>query len=154
MIIMILYGIFFIILFTIDRLSKWLVLQHLDTDIIIFSGMKLSLAWNKGISWGMFAFEHASLRMLLTGIILLVIVLFCIYVVFEYQKRHTIFFEIMVLTGAISNIIDRMLYGAVIDFIELYYKTWYWPTFNIADVLIVLGVGGILLKQWKDSSSY
>lgn len=57
--------------------------------------------------------------------------------------------EILVFAGAISNLVDRVLYGAVLDFIELYVGRWSWPVFNVADSLIVCGVIGMLFRQWK-----
>lgn len=54
----------------------------------------------------------------------------------------------LVLGGAIGNVIDRIFYGYVIDFIDIYYKSWHWPAFNIADSAITLGVGLILLESF------
>ncbi|MFM6921858.1 MAG: signal peptidase II, partial [Polynucleobacter victoriensis] len=49
----------------------------------------------------------------------------------------------LVLSGAIGNVIDRIAYGAVVDFIDVYYGNWHWPAFNIADSAIT--IGGILV---------
>ncbi len=46
----------------------------------------------------------------------------------------------LVLGGALGNVIDRMLLGHVVDFIQIYYNQWYWPAFNIADSAITIGV--------------
>ena len=51
----------------------------------------------------------------------------------------------LILGGAAGNLIDRVLYGHVIDFIDLYYGTWHWPTFNIADSAITLGAVLLIL---------
>ncbi len=58
-----------------------------------------------------------------------------------------------VVVGAISNFIDRIWYGAVIDFIDFGFGSWRWPMFNLADVYVVIGVGGIILKGflWNGS---
>ena len=53
-------------------------------------------------------------------------------------------FEALVLSGAVSNFIDRLYYGAVVDFIDCYVAHWHWPTFNVADACIVVGIGGII----------
>jgi signal peptidase II len=53
-----------------------------------------------------------------------------------------------VVGGAIGNVIDRMLYGAVVDFIDVHYGGWHWPAFNIADSAITLGVGLLLLDAF------
>ncbi len=54
----------------------------------------------------------------------------------------------MILGGAIGNLIDRVLYGYVIDFLDVYYQTWHWPAFNVADSAITLGVGLLLLESF------
>lgn len=51
----------------------------------------------------------------------------------------------MVLGGAIGNLIDRLVYGHVIDFIDVYYGDWHWPTFNIADSAITVGAALLIL---------
>ena len=57
----------------------------------------------------------------------------------------------LIIGGAIGNLIDRLVYGHVIDFIDVYYKTWHWPTFNIADSAITLGAGLLLLDAWVEN---
>ena len=64
----------------------------------------------------------------------------------------------LVLGGAIGNLIDRLVYGYVIDFLDVYYQTWHWPAFNIADSAITLGVILMLVEsfglgKYKDASS-
>jgi signal peptidase II len=56
-----------------------------------------------------------------------------------------------VLGGALGNLIDRILYGYVIDFLDVYYGEWHWPTFNVADSSITLGVILLLLDSFKPS---
>jgi signal peptidase II len=54
----------------------------------------------------------------------------------------------LILGGAIGNLIDRVAYGYVIDFLDVYYHDWHWPAFNIADSAITLGVGLMLLESF------
>jgi signal peptidase II len=54
----------------------------------------------------------------------------------------------LILGGALGNLVDRLLYGHVIDFIDLYYGDWHWPTFNIADSAITLGAALLLLDAF------
>lgn len=53
----------------------------------------------------------------------------------------------LILGGAIGNLIDRLFYGYVIDFLDVYYQTWHWPAFNVADSAITLGVILMLLES-------
>ena len=61
----------------------------------------------------------------------------------------------LVLAGAVGNLIDRLLYGEVIDFLEFYYSSFYWPAFNIADSAICIGIGlmafEMLIRDHKKS---
>jgi len=59
----------------------------------------------------------------------------------------------LVLGGAIGNLIDRVAYGYVIDFIDLYYYSWHWPAFNIADAAICLGVFLMVLESFGIGSA-
>ena len=52
--------------------------------------------------------------------------------------------------GAIGNLIDRIRYGEVVDFIDVWIGTFHWPTFNVADSCICVGTGLLLLALWKD----
>lgn len=54
----------------------------------------------------------------------------------------------LVLGGAVGNLIDRLAYGYVIDFLDLYYQSWHWPAFNVADMAISLGVFLLLLENF------
>jgi signal peptidase II len=54
----------------------------------------------------------------------------------------------LVLGGAIGNLIDRVVLGYVIDFIDVYYQSWHWPVFNIADCAITIGVALMVLDSF------
>lgn len=65
-------------------------------------------------------------------------------------KKHEILMAAslsLILGGAIGNLIDRVLYGYVIDFLDVYYQSWHWPAFNVADSAITLGVILMLLES-------
>lgn len=147
----ILYGFLFLICLCADRLTKWWAVTCLDGSTVnLTSNISFSLAWNPGISWGMLQFSNPLYFWLLTSVIALVIVIFGIYTFNQYRLGASIFFESVILSGAISNVIDRFWYGSVVDFIELHVHDWYWPSFNIADACIVGGVLGIIIKMGYD----
>ena len=54
----------------------------------------------------------------------------------------------LILGGAVGNLIDRLVYGYVIDFLDVYYQAWHWPAFNIADSAITLGVALLLAESF------
>lgn len=64
------------------------------------------------------------------------------------EKGQAVAF-MLVMGGAIGNVIDRLVYGYVIDFIEVYYQQWHWPAFNIADSAISIGVAILLIESFR-----
>lgn len=58
----------------------------------------------------------------------------------------------LILGGAIGNLIDRLVYGYVIDFLDVYYHSWHWPAFNVADSAITIGVGLMLIDSFRSKS--
>ena len=139
------YILLFIFTFSLDRFTKiWALNNLINKDIKLFKSLNLTLVWNRGISWGLFSFKSFFGFLVVTAIILAVLILFILHVRYQFKKRRSIYFELLILVGAISNMLDRFLYGAVADFIDFYILNWHWPTFNFADVFVVIGVFGIL----------
>jgi signal peptidase II len=66
-------------------------------------------------------------------------------------KKHETLLAValaLILGGAVGNLIDRLVYGYVIDFLDVYYESWHWPAFNIADSAITLGVMLMLVESF------
>ena len=142
------YSMLFVFCLSVDRISKWLVLNNIDMfPIEISSNLRLSVIWNKGVTWGMFNSISSESYLLMISVILLVILVFVFYTFIQYQNKFNIAFESMVLAGSISNIMDRFFYGSVLDFINFYIDSWSWPIFNFADVFIVVGILGIVIRN-------
>ena len=68
------------------------------------------------------------------------------------ESFYTLLPLVLVLAGAIGNGIDRVRFGFVVDFISLYYERWSWPTFNVADLVISLGVFLLILNSFSSKS--
>jgi len=136
----------FLAFLVIDRLTKVWAMQHLVHAKTITPFLNLTLVWNRGVGWGLFSRTSQGAHLMLSLFIAAVIVFFLVYTVMQYRKHVSIVCELLVLSGACSNLFDRLYYGAVIDFIELHGGGFFWPTFNIADSFIVIGIGGILIK--------
>jgi signal peptidase II len=67
-------------------------------------------------------------------------------------KKHEMLLAIglaLILGGALGNLIDRLLYGYVIDFLDVYYQDWHWPAFNIADSAITVGVALMIIDSFR-----
>ncbi len=57
----------------------------------------------------------------------------------------------LIIGGALGNLYDRLAYGYVVDFIQVFYKDWYYPTFNIADMAICVGAGLLIIDAFKNN---
>ncbi len=146
------YVALFSICFLADRVSKWWAVKTLQNQKIVVSDyLNFSLAWNRGISWSLFHYDSSVGFSLLTAFIILVVIVFLIYVFVQYKNYIDVTYQTLVLAGALSNIVDRFWYQAVVDFIQLHSNNWYWPTFNIADVCVIIGILGILITSLYDA---
>lgn len=141
------YLVFFSCL-SLDRISKSIILKYFsDAEYVINSIFSLSLSWNRGISWGMLQFNAPVGFAILSVFIILIVVFLTIYTFVKYRNNENIFGETLILAGAVSNIIDRFWYSAVVDFLDFHFNKFSWPVFNIADACIVLGVGIVITKN-------
>ena len=135
----------FLSLIFVDQLTKYFVFKNLlDKTITVFNGFDLCLVVNRGVSFSFFNFEQDVLFYLLSFVILSVIIIFSIITYWDARKGLPIFFNMLIISGACSNLIDRIVYNGVIDFLDFYYYSYHWPTFNLADIFIVIGVFGLL----------
>ncbi len=137
-------------IFFIDRLSKCIALSWCaQVPCIISPFLSCALYFNRGISWGVFHSESDYLFAGVSLIITMITLLIFWYAYCRYMQGHSIIGPLCVIVGSFSNLIDRVVYGGVIDFIVFSYHGWSWPVFNIADVVIVLGVALMFLQNEK-----
>ncbi len=141
---------FLIVLFIVaaDRLTKVLVIKHLVylTSVDIAPCLSIVHARNYGGAFG-FLSQHGA-----AGYIFLFLPLIIIggllYYLLRYQHPETVKFALTcVLGGAVGNMYDRVRYGYVTDFIDVYYKQYHWPAFNVADMSITFGIGLWIFAQ-------
>lgn len=128
------------VFFIIDRITKFIALKKFGHEYVINSYLSFQLVFNRGISWGLFYYSNEILFFIVNFIICFIILYLLKYTYMRFMQNYTILGETFVLSGALSNLFDRFYYGGVIDFIEFHYRQWYFPTFNIADSIIFLGV--------------
>ncbi len=124
----------------VDQVSKYLAQVYLhDADIILSPFAKLTLAYNKGISWSLLTPTSLQGEYALIIGIMIVLLIYLIHVKQELQKGRNLFAELLIIGGALSNLIDRVTQGAVVDYVLLHYGTWSFPVFNLADLFIFVG---------------
>ena len=133
-----------------DRFTKLYVLSLVEiqshVDIFVTSFLNIYLVWNKGIAFGLLNFEQKEVYNLISGIIMMISL--AVLVMIVKTKDIRAYFLSFIFAGAIGNLIDRLYYTAVPDFIDLHYNTFHWFTFNVADIFITLGVLIMVLREF------
>tara|TARA_B100000780_G_C21004159_1_gene401870 strand:- start:37 stop:528 length:492 start_codon:yes stop_codon:yes gene_type:complete len=138
-----------LIIFFVDRVSKFYILKIADTeslvDIYVNSYLNFYLIWNKGIAFGLFSFDEHYIYKLVSLIISTIIIVITILI--RKSKGIKKYSLLMVLGGALGNLYDRVYYAAVPDFIDFHIGAIHWFVFNVADIFITLGVLSLILLE-------
>lgn len=107
----------------------------------------LRLGYNPGISFGLLGSDSNWMPLVLASIAFSVTAFLAIRLWRATDKRDAIWTG-LIIGGALGNAIDRLMDGVVTDFIDLHVSRFHWPTFNVADVAIVIGVTIVLLSNF------
>lgn len=145
------YSIFFFLIFFLDRITKYGAVHGVFDSWGIDPYFQIELTINRGFSWSILA-SDVWIVSFFVGIVTTIITGFLIqYLIQNWQDpKKNVIGATMVIAGSCSNIIDRIIYGGVIDFILLSYKNFYWPVFNIADIFIVVGIFLLFIEGYKE----
>ncbi len=131
-----------IFIFLFDRASKLLIINSAvgseEYSINVTSFLNLTLIWNEGVAFGLFSFNEKLYYNLLTGFIVLITVII-IWLMFKSKGFERLSF-MMIIGGSLGNILDRIYYSAVPDFIDIHINNFHWFIFNVADIFITLGI--------------
>ena len=126
-----------------DFLTKILAVKYFVSGIKLTSFFNLALTYNKGISFGLFnnfSYSNYFFAALSSAISLML---------YNWLKKTDSCKEAialgLIIGGALGNVIDRFIYPGVVDFLEFHWKQYYWPSFNLADSAIFLGVCILLI---------
>ena len=143
--------------FVADYFSKQWALETLGNGMVmrLTSWMEFKLAFNKGAAFSLFADGSGWQRWFFMGIAIVIGLWLCYALLFERTNALTRLAYASILGGAIGNLYDRILHGKVVDFISWHIGNAYWPTFNVADVGICVGVGLLViawLVEWRAGS--
>jgi len=126
--------------FFLDLLTKNYALNNLiiNHSLSINNFLNFTLAFNYGAAFSFLSDAGGWQRWFFMIFSFIVIIIISYMMVYDDNSPYIAFS--FVIGGALGNLNDRIIYGYVIDFIEVYYNTFYWPIFNIADVAISIGV--------------
>ena len=131
-----------------DQASKWWVLTRLHLPDIgtirVLPVLNLTMVWNHGVTFGLLnSFGPWSAPLLVLGALVIVAAL-CVWL--RRAERPLVALALGAIAGgAIGNVIDRLRFGAVVDFIHAHAFGWSWYVFNVADAAIVCGVAVLIL---------
>ena len=136
------YITFILIIFFIDRISKFAIIHQTEKygsiNYKINSFLNFELIWNQGIAFGMFSLSNQTYYNLLTLIIGIITIIILIFIIKTIGAEKYGF--MMIFGGSLGNIFDRIYYSSVPDFIDIHYNNFHWFIFNVADIFITLGV--------------
>jgi signal peptidase II len=124
-----------------DQLGKWAALAWLDPGsppLRVTPFFNLVLVWNRGVSFGMLNSGGAFAPWLLSGLALAVVVGLVIWLRRSDQLLTGLGLG-LVIGGALGNVIDRIRFGGVVDFLDFHLAGYHWPAFNLADAGICVG---------------
>ncbi len=137
---------FALLLFVIDQISKNLVVVYMyegQKELLPF--LNLTHVWNRGVSFGLFNNDHSAAWLLIA--LSLVITTFFLHWLRKVDHKKLALAIGAVIGGALGNVIDRIRFDAVVDFIDFHIGNWHYPAFNVADSAIVLGIAYIVLDS-------
>jgi signal peptidase II len=149
------YLFFVFLIFIFDRLSKIYVinesLKNLDNFIFKSTYLNIRLIWNEGIAFGLFSFDDKVLYHSIS-LLILFIILVIIYMIIKSDgfKKFSL---MLILGGALGNFYDRIVYGAVPDYIDFHVNGFHWFIFNIADIFISIGVFALIILEIFDNKN-
>lgn len=147
-----------------DQLTKWYVTEHFVRPGLsagqglgfvdwyfytpnrlpfygeqITSNFNLVMAWNPGVSFSMFSDYGGITPYILVGVALIIVGVFSKWMWHAQTNFHGLCYA-LVIGGALGNVIDRLRFHAVIDFLDFHLYGYHWPAFNVADMSIVVGI--------------
>lgn len=137
-----------------DQITKQMVLANIRHGqlIAVIPGLfNLTLHFNPGAAFGFMADLSDGWRQLALGATTAIALGFVLYFLIKeyFADRIGQTALAMILGGALGNLIDRLVIGEVVDFLDFFVSNWHWPAFNLADSAICLGVVILLIRQPK-----
>jgi signal peptidase II len=144
-----------------DQLTKYLIQTHVrlySTITVIPGFFNITQVRNRGAAFGILASTNGYWRSLFFITVTLVAIAVIASLIWKTRERLLLIAFALIAGGAVGNLVDRIRYGEVVDFIQWYVKSYYWPSFNIADSAISVGVGllviEMLLKKPQDGQEH
>lgn len=140
-----------------DQISKWWILTDVMNPprvIEVLPFANVVLVWNRGVSFGLFNTASDYGPWILSGLAIAISIVLLIWL-WRGTERIVGLGIGLILGGAIGNVVDRLIHGAVVDFVDLHAGGAHWPAFNVADSAITVGAVLLVLDSLfhRDKSS-
>ncbi len=132
-----------------DQLTKYWILYDVMQPprvIEVTPFFNIVLAWNRGVSFGMFNEASTYGPHLLTALALVIVVALSVWL-YKAETRFTALALGLIIGGALGNVIDRVQFGAVVDFLDFHAMGYRWPAFNVSDASICIGAAMLVLES-------
>ena len=139
------------IIFVLDQVSKYVVVHAMNLREVLAIDvfppfLNFRMAWNTGINFGIMSSDSSVMRWVLIALALAIVAFVLWWVQTDPQGKWQRIFAGILVGGALGNVIDRILYGAVADFLNMSCCGFTNPTaFNVADIAIFIGAFGMIL---------
>jgi signal peptidase II len=131
-----------------DQVSKWWILHGINLpevrQIVLLPVLNLTMVWNRGVTFGLLNGAGSWSYLLLAAVALLVVIALGTWL----RRAESAVVAVAlgaIAGGAVGNVIDRLRFGAVVDFIDAHAGDWHWYVFNVADSAIVCGVVALVV---------
>jgi len=137
-----------------DQITKlWIVaVFQLGDKLAVAPSFNLVLAYNTGAAFSLLA-DAGGWQRLFFSAVAVVASGVIVYLLRRHPQQPLFSLALaLILGGALGNLIDRVAYGHVIDFIQVYWRDWYWPAFNVADSAITVGAGLLVWDSFRKPS--
>ena len=143
-------------IFAFDRITKMYLINlsesGINVDFQILPFLNFYLVWNTGIGFGLMSLE-ADIYYHIVTVVIGAINLALIYLLYTV-KNNQVYMIALILGGSLGNLLDRIIFFAVPDFIDLHLNNFHWFTFNVADIFISIGILGLIFFEITNKAKY
>lgn len=146
------FALIMAVIIIIDFITKVIMLDWIFNPpriITLLPILNLAPVWNEGISFGLFQDGGDFIRLGISALAIAVVIwlFFQLPILPKWQKMAAAF----IAGGALGNVIDRIIYGKVVDFVDFHLGNWHYPAFNVADSAIFIGVIVWIITLWWEA---
>jgi signal peptidase II len=148
-----LLGIVTAVVLVLDQASK----LYVDARFALYESVPVIRGWfhltyirNKGAAFGIFADSAVRVPFFITVSLIALLVILWYLRRLRAEQTLAAFSLALIFAGALGNLIDRVRLGEVIDFLDVFWRHYHWPAFNVADSAICVGVALLIWEMWQE----